>query len=88
MNKEKITDYLIKKLKKIRPIEKKHFKNIDKFNFISSRHIDSIEILKFNFEIEDKFQISFKSNELVIKTHGTIGGLSSLIFKKLSKKLK
>ncbi len=88
MNKEKITDYLIKKLKKVRPIDKRYLKNIDKFNFLSSRHVDSIEILKFNFEVEDKFKISFKPNELLEKNYATIGGLSSLIFKKLSKRLK
>lgn len=88
MNKKKITDYLVKKINKVRPIEKSFFKNIDKFNFISTGHIDSIEILKFNLEIEDKFQISIKPNETVTKNYGTIGGLRSMIIKKLLKKAK
>ena len=88
MNKKKITDYLVKKINKVRPIEKSFFKNIDKFNFISTGHIDSIEILKFNLEIEDKFQISIKPNETLTKNYGTIRGLRSMIIKKLLKKAK
>jgi acyl carrier protein len=88
MEKKKIQDIIIKLINKIKPIEKKYKKNINKFDFMSSGHIDSIEILKFNFEIEDKFNISIKPNESVKKSYRTIGGLSSMIERKLSKKFK
>ena len=88
MEKKKIQDIIIKMINKINPIDQKYKKNIDKFDFMSSGHIDSIEILKFNFEIENKFKISIKPNESVKKSFRTIGGLSSVILKKLSKKFK
>tara|TARA_Y100000741_G_scaffold210916_1_gene160650 strand:+ start:206 stop:472 length:267 start_codon:yes stop_codon:yes gene_type:complete len=88
MNKKKITDYIVRKLNKLRPIEKKYLKKIEKFDFISSGHIDSIEILKFNFEIENKFKISIKPIETISKNYSSVGGLSALIYKKLIKKTK
>lgn len=86
MNKKKITDYLLKKLNKIRKINKKEFAEIDKFNFISSGHVDSFELLKFNLEIEKKFKVSIKPKDTMKKNYGTIKGLTSIIEKKLSNK--
>ena len=71
--------------KLLKRIEKKYLKDIDNFNFITSGHVDSIEILKFNFEIENKFKIIIKPSETVSKNFGTIKGLRSIILKKLSK---
>lgn len=88
MNKKKITDYIVRKLNKLRPIEKKYLKNIEKFDFISSGHVDSIEILKFNFEIENRFKISIKPKDTISKNYKSIGGLSALIYKKLMNKTK
>ena len=51
MNKSKIKAYVINLLNKFRLIESNGRKNIDKFDFIDSGHLDSIEILKFNLEI-------------------------------------
>ena len=85
MNEKKITDFLVYKLNRIKRIEKKYLKDIDNFNFITSGHVDSIEILKFNFEIENKFKIIIKPSETVSKNFGTIKGLRSIILKKLSK---
>ena len=79
MNNKKITDYLIKKLNKIRKLNKKELMEIDKFNFISSGHVDSFELLKFNLEIEEKFKISIKPKDTMKKNYGTIKGLTSII---------
>ena len=85
MNEIKITNYIVSKLNKIKKIEKIDLQNIDNFNFILSGHIDSIELLKFNFEIENKFKISIKPSETISKNFGTVKGLRSIILKKLSK---
>ena len=85
MNQKKITIFLSSKLNKIKKIDSKFKKNIDKFNFITSGHLDSIELLKFIFQIEKKFKITIKPSETVTKTFGTIKGLRSLILNKLSK---
>ncbi len=86
MNNKKITDYLVKKLTKIRKINKNDLMDIDNFNFISSGHVDSFELIKFNLEIEKKFKISIKPKDTMRKNFGTIKGLTSLINKKLSNK--
>ena len=85
MNEKKITNYIISKLKKIKKIEKEYLKDIDNFNFISTGHVDSVEMLKFNFEIENKFKISIKPSDTILKNSGTIKGLRSIILRKLSK---
>ena len=85
MNEKKITYFIVYKLNKIKRIEKKYLKDIDNFNFLTSGHVDSIEILKFNFEIENKFKILIKPSETISKNFGTVKGLRSIILKKLSK---
>lgn len=88
MNQKKITSFLVSKLNKIKKIDKKNLENIDNFDFISSGHVDSIEILKFNFEIENKFKISINPTDTVSKKFGLVKGLRSIILKKLSKTTK
>jgi acyl carrier protein len=85
MNKKNVTTIIVSKLNKIKKIDKINLKNIDDFDFISFGHIDSIEILKFIFEIENKFKISFKPADTVSRNFKTVKGLRSLILKKLSK---
>tara|TARA_B100000886_G_C20424858_1_gene493408 strand:+ start:2310 stop:2576 length:267 start_codon:yes stop_codon:yes gene_type:complete len=85
MNEIKVTNYIISKINKIKKIEKKNLQDIDNFNFILSGHVDSVELLKFNFEIENKFKISIKPAETISKNFGTVKGLRSIILKKLSK---
>ena len=85
MNKKKVTTIIVSKLNKINKIDKINLKKIDDFDFISFGHIDSIEILKFIFEIENKFKISFKPADTVSRNFKTVKGLRSLILKKLSK---
>ena len=87
MNKSKIKAYVINLLNKFRLIESNGRKNIDKFDFIDSGHLDSIEILKFNLEIEKKFKIRFKPIETTLKSYKTVEGLTSIIYKKLSNKV-
>ena len=85
MIKKKVTAVIVSKLNKIKKIDKKNLKNIDDFDFISFGHIDSIEILKFIFEIENKFKISFRPTDTVSMNFKTVKGLRSIILKKLSK---
>ena len=83
MKKNKITEYLIKLLKKKIPIEKKFLKNLNSFNFIYKGHLDSLEFISFNFSIEKKFKIKFNFKELSSKKYKTVSGLSDIILKKL-----
>ena len=96
MKREKIKEFLIRTLKKARPInrlwshrfEKLSQNNIQNFNFIDSGHIDSFAIISFNFNLEKKFKIKFTPKELSSNKFKTIFGLSNIIYKKISKKAK
>jgi acyl carrier protein len=88
MKKEKIVEFIIKTLKKVRPIKKISKNDIQNFNFIDSGHIDSFEIIKFNFGLEKKFKFKFTPKDLSLKKFKTISGLSDIIYKKISKKTK
>ena len=85
MKKVKIEEFLIKLLKKKRPIKKIFLKDINNFNFIDSGHIDSLEIISFNFAIEKKFKIKFSHQELSSKKFKTVSSLAEIIKKKISK---
>ena len=88
MKKEQIVEFLIRTLKKVRPIKKISKNEVKNFNFVDSGHIDSFEIIKFNFNLEKKFKIKFTPKELSLKKFKTISGLSNIIYKKISKKIK
>ena len=88
MKKKEIAEFLIKLFKKRRPIKKIFLKNINNFDFIDSGHIDSLEIITFNFSIEKKFKIKFTHQELSSKKFKIVSGLTEIIYKKLLKKIK
>ena len=83
--KKNIKDFIFKTLKKANPISKNELKNIDNFNFIESGHLDSIQILKFNLQIEKKFKIILNPKETTSKKYMTVKGIVSIIEKKLNK---
>jgi acyl carrier protein len=82
MNNDKIISELLKILNKIRPINKNQ-KKINQFNFIDSGYLDSLEIIRFNMSVEKKFKIKIKFNTLLLKKYNTLGGLASIIKKKI-----
>ena len=84
MNKEKIKQYIVVSLKKIRKIDKVSLLTIDDFDFIDSGHLDSMEILKFNMLIEKKFKINITPGEVTSKNYKIVKGLVNIIYKKLS----
>ena len=88
MEVNKIKACIIKALEQRRPIKKIYKKNIDNFAFLASGHIDSLELIKFNFFLEKKFKIKFSPKDFIKKEFQTISGLSKIIKKKISSKSK
>ena len=84
MNKKKIKQYIVSSLGKIRTLDREALKDIDNFDFINSGHLDSMEILKFNMLIENKFKINITPNQVTSKNYKIVNGLINIIFKKLS----
>ena len=88
MTENEIKKQIIKYLKKKKPIKSIYKKNIDNFNFLGSGHIDSLELIKFNFFLEIKFKIKFNHKDLANEKFRFVSGLASIIKKKLSDKQK
>jgi acyl carrier protein len=51
----------------------------NKYNFVKSKDLDSLNIILFITEVEKKFSIKFKKNDLVKKNFQNIEGLSKII---------
>ncbi len=78
-----IISELLKILNKIRPI-KKNRKEMNEFNFVESGHLDFLEIIRFNMSVEKRFKIQIKFNTLLLKKYNTLGGLASIVKKKIT----
>ena len=67
-----ITEILVKK-----GVPQKKINN--KYNYVKSKDLDSLEIILFITEVEKKFSIKFKKNDLLKKNFQSIDGLSKII---------
>ena len=85
MKKNKIYLKIIKILEKIS--RKKVSDNLKKinFNYIEEGFIDSLNFIKFIFEIEDRYKIQFSQKELSSRNLKKINSLSQIINKKINK---
>ena len=67
-----ITEILVKK-----GVPPKKINN--KYNYVKSKDLDSLDIILFITEVEKKFSIKFKKNDLLKKNFQNIEGLSKII---------
>ena len=67
-----LTDLLVKK-----NVPRKKINH--KYNFVKSKDLDSLNIILFITEVEKKFSIKFKKNDLLKKNFLNIMGLSKII---------
>ena len=81
IKKEKIKLSIIKLLRKRKKIK---YKDIDNFDFVISKHLDSFELLEFNMELENKFNINLTNKEIQSKKFSKVNGLTDIIFKKIN----
>lgn len=77
LKKKNIEDFLIKLV--FKKSKKKNMKNIDLFK---SNEVDSFSILKIIIQLEEKYQIKFKDNEIFSNKFNTINKISNLVIKK------
>ena len=83
MEREIDNKYIIENLIKIlvkKGVSKKKINN--KYNFVKSKDLDSLDIIQLIFEIEKKFAIKFKKNDLSKKEFNTIAGITNIILNK------
>ena len=76
-------DFIVSLLEKKQAIPKNL--NVSDYRFMESGHIDSLGIMKFILQIEDKFKIEISDEDMVSQQFQTVGGLSELITNKLKR---
>lgn len=57
--------------------------DVPAFDFIDSGYVDSLAMIKFVLEIEEKYDISLSEEDMLDPRFRTIGGLASIIESKL-----
>lgn len=57
----------------------------DAFNYVESGYVDSIGIIQFIAELEDKFSVEFTDDEIASEEFKTVGGVAGIIARKLGK---
>lgn len=57
--------------------------DIDTINYVESGYIDSLAMIKFVVELEDKFCIEFSDDELSLPDFKIVGGLIKLVESKV-----
>jgi len=67
-----LTELLVKK-----NVPRKKINN--KYNYVKSKDLDSLNIILFITEVEKKFSIKFKKNDLLKKNFQSVEGLSKII---------
>ena len=83
MNEKKIVQNIITSINKIKKIQdKKTFIN-SKFDFYSSGHLDSLQLIHFIILLEKKFKINFSPKDKESKKFRYVDGLAKIIAKKL-----
>ena len=85
-NNKEILVKLIKIINSIRPIKNIAKDKISEFNLIDSGHLDSMEIIKLNISIEQRFKIKINFNDKNLKKFKKIKGICSVISKSLPNK--
>jgi len=76
-----ITSYIVSLLERKQAIPKNV--DINDYRFMESGHIDSLGVMKFILQLEDKFEIEMRDEDMVSEAFRTVGGLSELINKKI-----
>lgn len=81
----KIKNKLIKLLEKISKKKiKKNLVDLD-FNYFDEGFIDSLNFIKFVFDIEEYYNITFNQKDLLSNNFKKIEKLSNIIHKKITK---
>ncbi|MEI8129297.1 MAG: acyl carrier protein, partial [bacterium] len=77
---EEIKDFILKYISKKGKLPKDI--DVDKFNYIDTGYIDSMGLIKFVVELEQKFDVQITDDDMILPEFRTIGGLVESIKRK------
>lgn len=78
--KNEVKDFIIKLLEKKRPISKDI--DIDSLEYFKTGHVDSLGLMKFILEIEEKFNIEISEEDMMDESFGTVDGVVDIVSRK------
>jgi len=59
--------------------------DIENFKYLDSGYIDSLGVMKFMMQLEDRFDIEFSDDEMMSEEFRTISSLTDMIVRKIDK---
>ena len=80
--KEEIYNYLINRLTQNRNLPFKNKNKILKYRYLDMGHIDSMELIRFIFDLEDFFKIKLTENDTSSDEFRYVDGLIKIIASK------
>ena len=80
--KDEVKCFIIKLLEGKRPIAKDI--DIDSLKYFKSGYVDSLGLMKFIFQIEEKFDVEISEEDMMDESFGTVGGVVDIVSKKLT----
>lgn len=79
---EDIRAFLIERIQRKKAIDGNC--DIETFDYIASRHIDSMSIMMFVIDVEARFDVEFGDEEIASDRFRTIAGLTRMIEEKIN----
>jgi acyl carrier protein len=77
---DEIIEYIVTLLTKKKPISEEIV--LEDLRYIERGYVDSLGLMKFIVQIEDKFAIEILEDDMVSEEFFTVGGLSKIIAEK------
>jgi len=77
---DEIKKFIVKYIEKKGKLPKEI--DLEKFNYIDTGYIDSMSLIKFVVELEQKFDIEITDDDMMLPEFRTIGGVVKIIKEK------
>ncbi len=77
---DEIVEYIVTLLEKKRPIDRDIV--VEELRYIEKGYVDSLGLMKFIVQIEDRFGIEILEDDMVSEEFSTVGGLVKIILEK------
>ncbi len=77
---DEVLEYIVTLLEKKKPIDRDIV--VEELRYIEKGYVDSLGLMKFIVQIEDRFGIEILEDDMVSEEFSTVGGLVKIILEK------
>ena len=78
---QKVKEFIVSLLERKQPIPLNI--EIDGYQYLDLGHIDSLGVIKFVIQIEEKFDVEISDSDMILDGFRTVGGLVQIINNKV-----